>query len=258
MSEAPKSIVFVTAGGPHPWAIANALIERFGPMPVILEEGEPKSALIRRRIRKQGLVSAVGQLGTMMLVRVQKKLFAGRIARLVRETGLETEPRSGQQVVEVPSVNAPEFLAELERLRPDLVFLAGCRLLSRETLARIACPVLNYHAGITPQYRGMNGGYWAMASGDVSNFGATVHRVDAGVDTGTVLRQARGRPEKGDNIALYAYRQAAFSRAICVEAVEDVLAGRDAVVATPAAPSRLWYHPTIWGYFWTGMTRGVW
>ena len=30
----------------------------------------------------------------------------------------------------------------------------------------------------------MNGGYWALATGDVGNFGTTVHLVDAGVDTG--------------------------------------------------------------------------
>ena len=59
------------------------------------------------------------------------------------------------------------------------------------------CPVLNYHAGITPKYRGMNGGYWALATGDAGNFGATVHLVDAGVDTGGVLHQVRGRPGTG-------------------------------------------------------------
>ncbi|MGE3304751.1 MAG: formyl transferase [Rhizobiaceae bacterium] len=257
MRDAAKKIVFVTAGGPHPWIIANALIERFGPIPVVLEEGEPKSALIRRRIRRQGYVSAVGQLGTMFLIRLQKKLFARRVERVVRENALQAEPRAGQEIVRVPSANAPEFLAALDRLQPDLVFLAGCRVLSTGTLAGIRCPVLNYHAGITPQYRGMNGGYWALARRDRSNFGTTVHRVDAGIDTGEVIRQTRGQPRPGDNIALYAYRQAAFSREACVAAVDDVLAGRDGIPVAPE-PSSLWYHPTLWGYFWTGLTRGVW
>ncbi len=110
----------------------------------------------------------------------------------------------GQAVVEVPSANSPEFLAAIERLKPAVILLAGCRLLSRQTLAALSCPVLNYHAGITPKYRGMNGGYWALATGDAENFGATVHLVDAGVDTGGVLHQARGKPGRGDNIALYA------------------------------------------------------
>ncbi|TIV10198.1 MAG: formyl transferase, partial [Mesorhizobium sp.] len=125
------------------------------------------------------------------------------------------------------------------------------------TLAKMPCPVLNYHAGIAPKYRGMNGGYWALASGDQGNFGTTVHLVDAGVDTGGVLKQARGKPKTGDTIASYALRQAAFSRDICVEAIGNVLAGRLETI-DPGLPSKQWYHPTIWFYLWIGLTKRVW
>ena len=53
-----------------------------------------------------------------------------------------------------------------------------------------------------------------------------MHLVDAGVDTGGVLHQVRGRPGPGDNITLYALRLAALSRDICVRGVEDALEGR--------------------------------
>lgn len=138
-----------------------------------------------------------------------------------------------------------------------MVLLAGCRILSRQTLAQMPCPVLNYHAGIAPKYRGMNGGYSALASGDLQNFGTTVHLVDAGVDTGGVLKQARGKPEPGDTISSYALRQAAFSRDICVEAVRGALDGK-LVTIDPGLPSKQWYHPTIWFHLWTGVRRGVW
>jgi methionyl-tRNA formyltransferase len=142
-------------------------------------------------------------------------------------------------------------------LKPSTILLAGCRLLSRKTLAALPCPVLNYHAGITPKYRGMNGGYWALATGDAQNFGATVHLVDAGVDTGEVLYQLRAKPGPGDNLMLYALRLASLSREICISAVEDALAGRLAP-QKPDMPSMQWYHPTIWFYLWTGLTKGVW
>ncbi len=252
-----KNIVVVTEGGPHIWAIVNVLADRFGQITVILETPESKRALLTRRARKQGWVSVAGQLGTMVLTRLGKRLFAGRAERIAAETGLETEPRPGQVIVEVPSANSPEFLAAIERLKPEVVMLAGCRLLSQKTLAAMPCPVLNYHAGITPGYRGMNGGYWALATGDIRNFGATVHLVDAGVDTGGVLHQVRGRPGKGDNIALYALRLAALSQEICVRGVEDAIEGRLAPIK-PDMPSEQWYHPTIWFYLWTGLTKGVW
>ena len=252
-----KNIVIVTEGGPHIWAIVNTLADSFGQITVILETPESKRALLTRRAQKQGWVSVIGQLGTMVLTRLGKRFFAGHAERIAAETGLETGPRPGQAIIEVPSANSPEFLAAIERLKPAVVLLAGCRLLSQKTLSAMPCPVLNYHAGITPKYRGMNGGYWALATGDAENFGATVHLVDAGVDTGSVLHQAHGKPGTGDNIALYALRLAALSRDICVQGVKDALEGR-LISSNPDLPSKQWYHPTIWFYLWTGLTKGVW
>ncbi|MGP2493018.1 formyl transferase [Mesorhizobium sp. PUT5] len=250
-------VVVVTEGGPHIWAIVNALADRVGPVSVILETPESKRLLLMRRARRLGWVSAAGQLGTMALTRLGKRFFTRHSARLVIEERLETEPRPGQTIFKVPSANSTECLRALAEIRPGVVLLAGCRLLSRQTLADMPCPVLNYHAGIAPKYRGMNGGYWALASGDAGNFGTTVHLVDAGVDTGGVLGQARGRPQPGDTIATYALRMAAFSRGMCAAAVENALAGRLAPL-DPGLPSRQWYHPTLWRYLWTGMTKGVW
>lgn len=252
-----RPIVVVTEGGPHIWAIVNAIDDQLGSVSVILESPESKKQLLLGRARRLGWISAVGQLGTMMLTRLGKRFFAGHAARLIAEEKLQTEPKPGQKIIRIVSANAPECLQAIEAIQPGVVLLAGCRLLSRQTLAKIPCPVLNYHAGIAPKYRGMNGGYWALALGDAENFGTTVHLVDAGVDTGGVLRQARGRPKPGDTISSYALRQAAFSREICVEAVCDALAGKLAT-SDRGLPSKQWYHPTIWSYLWTGVKGGVW
>ncbi|TJW83326.1 MAG: formyl transferase, partial [Mesorhizobium sp.] len=208
LESSPRPIVVVTEGGPHIWAIVNALADRAGPVSVILETPESKKRLLLGRARRQGWISAIGQLGTMVLTRLGKRFLAGHAARLVAKEKLETEPRPGQAIVHVPSADGPECLETIRKIRPGVVLLAGCRLLSKDTLANMPCPVLNYHAGIAPKYRGMNGGYWALASGDPENFGTTVHLVDAGVDTGGVLKQARGKPKHGDTIASYALRQA--------------------------------------------------
>jgi folate-dependent phosphoribosylglycinamide formyltransferase PurN len=250
-------IVIVTEGSPHIWAIVNALRDRFGTVRVILESPESKKKLLLKRARRQGFVSAAGQLATMVLIRLGKRFSAAHATRLIREEKLQTDPVPGQLIIPVSSANSSECIEKIAQIRPGVVLLAGCRLLSSDILAQIPCPVLNYHAGITPKYRGMNGGYWALASGDAQNFGTTVHLVDAGVDTGAVLRQVRGTPQPGDTISSYALRQAAFSRAICVEAVADALAGKLATF-DPGLPSKQWFHPTVWSYAWTGFRRGIW
>jgi methionyl-tRNA formyltransferase len=190
-------------------------------------------------------------------VRLGKKRFAGRIERIVEENGLEEEPKPEHRVTRVASINSPEFIAAIERLDPKAILLAGCRIVRPQVLSTLRCPVLNYHAGITPQYRGMNGGYWALACGDRENFGGTVHLVDEGIDTGAVVYQARGLPGSDDNLMTYTHCIAALSRSICVAAVRDALDGKLRPTATSGV-SRQWYHPTIWQYLWTGLTRGVW
>ena len=250
-------ICVVSAGGPYPWIIINALGDAFGPVDVILEAPEPRGAFLKRRARKVGWFSVAGQFGTMVLVRLGKRRFAERIKRLVEHNGLREEPDPGHHIIEIGSVNSQAFLAAVGHLDPKVILLAGCRILKPEILRAIECPVLNYHAGINPQYRGLNGGYWAMASGDAENFGATVHLVDAGVDTGPILYQVRGKPASDDNIMTYGHRLAAMSRQMCVTAVGDALAGRLKPVAT-SAPSRQWYHPTVWQYVLTGLRKGVW
>ncbi|ESZ16826.1 formyl transferase [Mesorhizobium sp. L2C085B000] len=255
--EKSAAIVIVTEGGPHIWAIVNAIADQLDPVSVILESPESKKQLLLGRARRQGWFSAIGQLGTMVLTRLGKRFFAGHAERLIADQKLETEPKPRQKIIHVSSANAADCLQAIADIRPGVVLLAGCRLLSRQTLAQMPCPVLNYHAGIAPKYRGMNGGYWALACGDLQNFGITVHLVDAGVDTGGVLKQARGKPEPGDTISSYALRQAAFSRDICVEAVRGALDGKLATIK-PDLPSKQWYHPTIWFYLWTGLTKRVW
>ena len=253
----PSRIVVVTAGGPHVWIIVNAIRDRLGEATVILEDPESKKRLLLRRAGKLGWIEVAGQLGTMVFTRLRKLLLSSRDRRSVAGDGTETELRAEVPVMRVASADSPELTDAVRQMQAEVVLLAGCRLLSKETLAAISCPVLNYHAGITPKYRGMNGGYWALAAGDIGNFGATVHLVDAGVDTGAVLHQVRGEPRRGDNLTNYALRLAAMSREICIKGVEDALEGR-LTPTTPDMPSRQWYHPTVWFYLWTGLTRGVW
>ena len=250
-------IVVVTEGGAHIWGLVNAIAGHFGQPTVVIEQPESKSALLRGRARRLDWLSALGQLGTMVIVRTSKLLYARNSAATAERTGLDTTPPPEDAVIRIGSADSDELVRAVEQAGAKVVLLAGCRLIRRATLARITCPVLNYPAGIAPKYRGMNGGYWALATGDAANFGTTVHLVDAGVDTGPVLYQARGKPAAADTIATYSLTQAAFSRDICIRAVEDALGGRIEPVET-GLPSRQWYHPTLWYYLWTGMTKRVW
>jgi len=132
----------------------------------------------------------------------------------------------------------------------------GTRIISKKVLSSVACPFLNTHAGITPLYRGVHGGFWALANNDAAHCGASVHVVDAGIDTGGIVAQAMIYPTTADNFATYPLLQLAAGLPLLAQAVDDVLAGRLQIRPAPAGPSRLWSHPTLSQYL-RACLRGV-
>jgi folate-dependent phosphoribosylglycinamide formyltransferase PurN len=247
----------VTAGGQVPAVIINILGDAYSPVDVIRERGESRQDLLRRRARSLGRVRLAGQAAMLSFITWAKRLAGRRVRARLAKAGLRPQVDAHHRVHDVGSVNSPEFLQRVAEFAPDLILLCGCRIVRADVLAQLTMPVLNYHAGITPAYRGMNGGYWALACGDTANFGSTIHVVDAGVDTARIVAQVRGSPVSGDGIWSYAYSQAEISRQMLVEAVQNVLAGT-AETREPEGPSHQWYDPEIWSYLWTGVTKRVW
>jgi folate-dependent phosphoribosylglycinamide formyltransferase PurN len=252
-----KRITVLTVPSPQSWIIINALVQHFGPVTVVAEERESSLDLIRRRMRRQGPVAVLGQIGFILLQKLLANRSRQRIDEIVAEHGIDPNPNPACAILAVPSVNGMACRAALATLKPDVVLVIGTRIIGSQTLAAIAAPVVNFHSGINPKYRGQAGGYWALAMGDPRNAGVTVHLVDEGVDTGAVLYQARFEATPKDNFLTYLYIQAGVVRPLAVRAVEDALAGRLKPIKVDL-PSQQFYHPTLWFYLWTAWTKGVW
>jgi hypothetical protein len=252
-----ETVAILIQPGPNPEIVVNAVKAAFANLVVIEEQAESKKRFIRRRARKLGWVQALGQLATMVASKYGKRFTTKRAGEILEEFGASPDRDPAIRRIAVPSANSPDFLAAIAEIRPAALLLVSTRMLTAGTLTAIPCPVLNLHAGITPQYRGLQGGYWSRAMGDEENFGTTVHLVDAGVDTGGILRQVRLKPSKRDTMHTYPLLQTAAATGIVVEALRDAVAG-DLKPLKIAGPSRQWYHPPIWTWLWNGVTRGIW
>jgi hypothetical protein len=251
------TIVALTNGSPHSWIIIHAVVDRFGPITILTEERESRAKLIHRRMKRQGLVAVLGQVGFLLLQRLLARRDRTRLAEIVASLDLHPALDGRCEILPVGSVNSLACREALARLEPDVVIVYGTAVLRKETLQAIKAPLLNLHSGITPAYRGQAGGYWAMAQSDPGRAGVTVHLVDAGVDTGGVIRQAPFTPTERDTFATYPYLQASVFRLLAVQAIEEALAGA-LKPFHPEGPSRQFYLPTLWGYLWTGLSKRVW
>jgi folate-dependent phosphoribosylglycinamide formyltransferase PurN len=251
-------VVVLTAGGGLANIFVNKLAARFPGLVVIQEQGEDVATIFRRRAKLRGWWDAMGQhLFTYYGLRIVTRLGKARVNEICQEHGLERDLRAGIDVRIVPSINAPEALALLRSLAPKAVAVYGTRLLKRETLAAIDAPFINYHAGLNPKYRGQSGAYWALRSGDTEHAGLTIHLVDTGVDTGGALYQARSAFTARDNFQTYHFAQMAQATPLMIQALEDAIGGR-LKPFKPELHSQQFFMPTLWGYVWAGMTKGVW
>jgi len=255
--DSSRMILVLTAGGAIPGVLIAALNARFpNAVRVIEEDPESKWQIVARRARRLGWIEAIGQLATMIVSRLGKRMSARRWAEIMAMEGsmpdLPTPP-----IHHVASLNDPVCHALIAGFSPSVVLTISCRILSRETLAGIACPVLNFHSGINPGYRGQMGGYWALAEGDPQNFGGCIHIVDAGIDTGGMLYEQRLTPSRSDTISTYPLLLTMACRHIVIAAVEDALAGTLRAYQS-SGPSRLRYPPAIWTWIANGIRRGVW
>ena len=115
---------------------------------------------------------------------------------------------------------------ELRRLKPELIISAGfMKILGQEVLASYMGRIINTHPALLPLFPGAHAVRDALQAG-VSETGATVHFVDAGIDTGQVIMQQQVTVEPDDTETLLHERVKVVEREILVRVVRDIANGK--------------------------------
>jgi formyl transferase-like protein len=170
----------------NPRGIASRFLER-RPGPVILDEGAPPDWRRRaRKLRRVGLTAAPVGLA---------------LRRVYAEAG-EGPPVDdvAEEVVRVPTLNGDEAREALRRLGADVAVSLDNALIREETFALPARGTINVHHGAVPDYRGGPPVFWELLDGR-DTVGFTIHRIDAGIDTGPVLAEGEVPIERRRSIA---------------------------------------------------------
>jgi hypothetical protein len=251
-------VVLLAGPGESTDIVANALASRVEDLVVVLEDPASRFSMARRRARRLGWSTAVGQvLFVTVVLPLLRRQSVDRQADIVKASGLD--PTSVTPSYRVPSVNDDRVADILTSLQPDLIVVNGTRIIAGHMLEVAGCPIINLHAGITPRYRGVHGGYWALVEGHPEWVGSTVHLVDPGIDTGGILGQSAFRVTDSDSFATYPTLHIAAGIPLLQVQLDRVLAGVPLEAdQQPLAPgSQLFSHPTVWGYLWCRWRRGI-
>lgn len=238
--------------------VFHALDAAFPLRAVIVERRPQPRAFLGARVRRLGVRRVAGQLlFRALVVPVLERASRARRTAILHDAGLDDSPIPTGRVTGVNSVNDSDTERILRDLAPAVVVVNGTRIIHRRLLDALPGTVfLNLHAGITPLYRGVHGAYWALVRNDPDHCGVTVHRIDAGIDTGAIVAQARITPTHADDYTTYPFLQLAAGLPLLVRSVTLALEGRLTELAPPAGPSCLWTHPTAFDYL-RNRLRGV-
>ena len=143
---------------------------------------------------------------------------------------------------EDPDALDAEIARVLEASGAELVVLAGyMKKIGPRALARFGGRILNTHPALLPKFGG-HGMYGlhvhraVLAAGERTT-GASVHVVDAEYDTGPVLAQTAVEVRADDTPESLAARVQVSERALLVETLSAIAAGRMALPAARSGPA---------------------
>jgi folate-dependent phosphoribosylglycinamide formyltransferase PurN len=253
-----KKIVLLAGKGRSTNIVFNSINRKFGVFSVIIEEKENTKTFIKRRIKRLGLFTVIGQvLFQILIAKPLSFLSKKRQQEIINENFLDLSEIPIEKTNAVTSVNSTITITLLKNMHPDIVIVNGTRIISKRVLSAINCKFINMHAGITPKYRGVHGTYWALLNNDFENSGVTVHFVDEGIDTGNIINQSPVVPNKYDNFSTYPLLQLSEGLKILDKAIQDFFDDNLVPQKENEMESILWYHPTIWKYLFYRIVKGV-
>jgi len=121
---------------------------------------------------------------------------------------------------------AEVLLRNLEYHKPDLVVLAGfMKVLPAGFVAALTPNIINLHPSLLPAFPGAHAVRDALSAG-ASTTGATVHIVDAGVDTGPILAQRDIAVPTGISESDLHEQIKTIERSLIVEVVSQIAEGK--------------------------------
>ena len=139
-------------------------------------------------------------------------------------------------------INA-EFRALLESLRPAAIVVVGYgRIIPAWMLELPPHGNINLHASLLPRYRGAAPVQWAIANGE-SITGVSTMLIDAGLDTGPVLRQQPAPIHEDDTSLTLWPRLAELGAGLMVETLHGLPAGL--VTGMPQDPAMATHAPIL-------------
>jgi methionyl-tRNA formyltransferase len=131
----------------------------------------------------------------------------------------------GITVYQPERVRRPESVELLRGLAADLMVVVGYgQIIPQNIIDLPRHGILNAHASLLPKYRGAAPIQWAIANGEAET-GVTIMQIDAGLDTGDMLRKERLTIGPEETAPELSARLAPLGAGLLHEVIGEIAAG---------------------------------
>ena len=214
------SVMILCGRSPRHLYVANRLCQSARPVAIVQETGAQISGRkVLSLLRPENLWRKSSRW-----LRDRRRYAGGREAKFFFDAAPPVLIRK-DLLVEVPHVNDPDVAALADRLQPDVIAVFGTSLIRGALLGRGRLGMFNLHGGLSPRYRGADCTFWALYNGEPDQVGCTLHRIDAGIDTGTLIAHVRPEVLESDDELTLFWRGIRDSAEVYVEMLERLERG---------------------------------
>jgi len=214
------SVMILCGRSPRHLHVANRLCQGAKPVAIVQETGTEWNA---DRVLKLLRPAAVLRKASRWL-RDRRRYAGGGEARFFFDAD---SPRLLREdlLFEVPHINHPDVAALADRLQPDVIAVFGTSLIRGRLLEAGRLGIFNLHGGLSPRYRGADCTFWALYNDEPQSVGCTLHRIDPGIDTGTLIAHVRPQVRDGDDELTLFWRAVRDSADVFVELLDRLERG---------------------------------
>ena len=249
-----KKVIILATAGLTTNLLHEVLSKHYEVSQVFIEQKISKKIIIKNRIKKLGFLKVFGQLVFMISVpKILSRFSKKRINQILNANNLTGLPIPKRKIKHITSINNKDTIGLINTINPDLIFVNGTRIISKQIIKGIKSKLINIHVGITPKYRGVHGGFWALYNKQPHLFGTTLHYIDSGVDTGLVIGQKTCVVTKNDNFSTYPILQFCLGLELIENNLNSLHHAEPKVALV--SESSLYYHPTVWEYLYCRMLK---
>jgi folate-dependent phosphoribosylglycinamide formyltransferase PurN len=186
----PRAVIL--AGAAHraaaiAWAAALEAVGAVDPL-ILIERRSlgVRLGIVRRRLARHGMPTVLGQLLYLAWIATDR---VRRVSGAMQDGASPATPSPVPEIHTLADVNDAATAARIRAARPTLAAVYGTSVIRGETLAALPAESFNLHTGLIRHHRGVACTFWALAAGHPDRIGVTVHRLTAGIDTGTPVAE---------------------------------------------------------------------